>query len=460
MNTNVSGNILIVDDNPNNLGVLSDFLSDRGFEIFVARDGASALQKVAYAPPDLILLDVMMPGIDGFETCRQLKDKPDTAEIPVIFMTALSETTDKVKGLSLGAVDYITKPFQQDEVLARVQLHLKLSQLTKTLEEQNLRLKQEVEQRKTAEIALQTLNQRLEECVAERTRELSEALEALQRYQLQVIQGEKLAALGQLVAGVAHEINNPVNFIYGNIDYAGNYVQDLLELVQLYQTECPNVTSPIQTMTDDIDLDFLMQDLPKVFASMKMGAERIRGIVQSLRAFSRVDESQCKEVDIHDGIDSTLMILHNRIKAKPDRPEIEIRKDYGSIPLVECYPGQLNQVFMNLIVNAIDALEEAILNGTLPHSHPCIQIRTAITADNKILIQIIDNGMGIPDAIQRQIFDPFFTTKSVGKGTGLGLSISHQIITETHQGTLQCHSTPHQGTEFVIMIPLALAIAA
>jgi signal transduction histidine kinase len=454
MTPTTSPSILIVDDNPNNLGVLSDFLGDVGYEILVARDGESALQKVHYAAPDLILLDVMMPGIDGFETCRQIKAQPTTHDLPIIFMTALSDSTDKVKGLSLGAVDYITKPFQQEEVLARVQLHLKLYHLRQTLAQQNLQLKQEIEIRKAAETELKTLNDELELRVAVRTQALSQAMEDLQHTQLQVVQGEKMAALGQLVAGVAHEINNPINFIYGNVDHASGYVQDLLELLRLYQTTFPEGTPEIQAKADEVDLDFLQTDLTKVLASMQVGADRIRGIVQSLRSFSRIDESESKAVDIHEGIDSTLMILNSRLKAKSDRVAIEVIKHYGELPLVDCYPGQLNQVFMNLLVNAIDALENSLQLGTLA-AVPQIKIATSQVADHQIQIAIADNGPGMPKTVKAKLFDPFFTTKPVGKGTGLGLSISHKIITQAHQGQLECHSQPGQGAEFVIRLPLS-----
>jgi len=452
MMTSAQHSILVVDDNPNNLAVLSDFLGEMGFEILVARDGESALQKVNYALPDLILLDVMMPGIDGFETCRQLQSQPHTSEIPVIFMTALSESHDKVKGLSLGAVDYITKPFQQEEVLARVQLHLKLHTLKRLLTDQNHQLKQEVETRKTAEAALQKLNQELENRVAERTQELSKALEDLKQTQLRMVQGEKLAALGQLVTGIAHEVNNPINFIAGNISHASTYVQDLLELLAAYQQAFPEGTPAIQAKSTEIDIDFLQADLLAVIRSMKLGADRILEIVKSLCRFSHSQE-ETKSVDIHTGIDSTLMILNSRLKAQPHRPRIEVIKNYGELPLVDCYPGQLNQVFMNLLANAIDALEAGIEPGKPSQASPQIHITTAVAAENQIVIKIADTGPGMTAAVQQQVFQPFFTTKPMGKGTGLGLSISHQVITEAHNGVLKCHSSPGQGTEFLIQIP-------
>jgi signal transduction histidine kinase len=448
--------ILIVDDTPTNLEVLFETLSGADFEVSVATGGESALKQVEYALPDLILLDVMMPGMDGFETCQHLQSNPLTKDVPVIFMTALSDSTDKVRGLSLGAVDYITKPFQQEEVLARIQIHLRLRNLSKMLAEQNTQLKQEVEKRKVVESDLQELTQALELRVADRTTELTQALHQLKQTQTQLVQDEKLATLGQLVAGVAHEINNPVNFIHGNIAHIKQYVQDILEFLHLCQTHFSEPIPALQQKAEEIDLEFLSKDLPKILSSMQIGTERIREIVQSLRIFSRHDEAEVKEVDIHEGIDSTLLILNSRLKGIFDRPAIEIIKEYGDLPSVECYAGQLNQVFMNIISNAIDALEETVeLPKTLS-----IRIRTervAPTADrpgDRVAIWIVDNGSGIPEEILQRIFDPFFTTKPAGKGTGLGMSISHQIITEKHKGNLRCISTPGEGTSFVIEIPM------
>jgi signal transduction histidine kinase len=267
------------------------------------------------------------------------------------------------------------------------------------------------------------------------------------------------------VAGVAHEINNPVNFIHGNVLHANQYVQDLCKLVELYQTEYSHPTPKVEDFIKEIDLEFLQEDLPKIFGSMQVGTERIREIVQSLRTFSRLDESEVKEVNIHEGIDSTLMILHNRLKAKPEHPEITIIKEYKNLPRIECYAGQLNQVFMNVLTNAIDALEEKeknkkreleIKNGSNSeiHSAPTIWIRTEVVGTNRVTIRIADNGPGMPINVQQRLFDPFFTTKPVGKGTGLGMSISHQIITEKHKGTLSCISGPKAGAEFVIEIPI------
>ncbi|MEG4107192.1 PAS domain S-box protein [Microcoleus sp. S13_C5] len=292
--------------------------------------------------------------------------------------------------------------------------------------------------------------------------ELEKAVHDLHQTQTQLIQTEKISSLGQLVAGVAHEINNPINFIYGNITHAHEYATDLLGLLHLYQEKYPNPVPEIVEAAEDIEVDYLMEDFTKILESMKVGADRIRDLVVSLRNFSRLDESQMKRVDIHEGIESTLLILQHRIKANVLRPAIEIIKEYGNFPKVECYVGQLNQVFMNLLGNAIDALEE--YNST--HSsndiyshHNRIRISTSANSDT-VTIRIADNGMGINQEVIHKLFDPFFTTKPVGKGTGLGLSISYQIIVEKHRGKLQCISTPGEGAEFVIEIPICQEVSA
>ncbi|MGI8503858.1 MAG: PAS domain-containing protein [Hassallia sp.] len=301
----------------------------------------------------------------------------------------------------------------------------------------------DITDRKRAEIQLK-----------QQAEDLQKTLQELQRTQIQLIQSEKMSGLGQLVAGVAHEINNPVNFIFGNLTYANNYIEDLLSLVQLYEQHYGDPVPEIQELIEDIDLNFLIEDLRKLLKSMKVGAERIREIVLSLRTFSRMDEAEMKEVDIHEGLDSTLMILEHRIKAKPDRIAIEVIKEYGNLPLVECYAGQLNQVFMNILANAIDALEESLLNDSRKSTTPQIRICTELLEGDRVKISIADNGLGIPPAIKPRLFDPFFTTKEIGKGTGMGLSISYQIISDRHGGSLECVSQPGAGAEFVIGIPL------
>ncbi|MCT7949410.1 response regulator [Ancylothrix sp. C2] len=448
--------ILIVDDKAANLGVLSDFLDEEGFEVRVARDGESALEKANYEPPDMILLDVMMPGIDGFETCCRLKGNSTTAEIPIIFMTALSDVVDKVKGLSLGAVDYITKPFQPDEVLARIKLHLKLQKLNQKIYQQNLQLKQEIEERYEAQMALQKLTQELEERVNERTHKLSDALHILQETQLQLVQTEKLATLGQLVAGVAHEINNPLSSISGNLACAEGFMENIIEHLRLYQENYPTPAPQIQEHAEEIEVDYLLEDLPKIIASMKVGTERIQALSLSLRNFYRSDSSKKEPVNLREGIDSTLLILQHRLKGKGNRPVIEVIKKYGDLPLVTCYPGQINQVFMNLIANAIDAIEEAGTRGYLasPKQPGKIEIHTQSLDSQSVIIRVKDNGAGMAEEVKNKIFEPMFTTKPIGRGTGLGLSISRSIIEEKHGGKLICDSEITQGSEFIIHLPI------
>lgn len=309
----------------------------------------------------------------------------------------------------------------------------------------------------------------------QQTEQLAIAFENLKQTQTQLIQTEKMSSLGQLVAGVAHEINNPVNFIYGNLAYTSQYAEDLLNLLHLYQKYYPNPEPEIAQLSQTIDLDFLDEDLPKILASMKIGTERIRNLVLSLRNFSRLDQAEMKPVDIHEGLDSTLLILQHRLKSKPNQPNIKIVKAYGELPLVECYASQLNQVFMNILSNAIDALEEynttALLQGKTTQSQITIRTTLKCLSDNQeslpvladttpknlsnefVIIQIADNGPGMTQTTKAQIFNPFFTTKPIGKGTGLGLSISHQIVVEKHGGIFQCFSQPGEGTEFWIEIP-------
>lgn len=304
--------------------------------------------------------------------------------------------------------------------------------------------------------SLEANNEELEDRVEDRTQALQETLSELQRTQLQMIQSEKMSGLGQLVAGVAHEINNPVNFIHGNLSYVEGYSQDLLNIVALFQQHYPNPPDGLQTDMEDAELDFMKEDFPKVVASMKMGTERIREIVLSLRNFSRMDEAEMKAVDVHEGIESTLTILQNRLKAHSERPEIEVIREYGQLPMVECYAGQLNQAFMNILSNAIDALET--MNGSrrveeIKANPNKITIRTAVLPDQQVEIAIADNGPGIPEDVRSRVFDPFFTTKPVGQGTGMGMSISYSIVVDRHKGSLKCAVTD-QGTEFTIQIPI------
>ncbi|MEL7036338.1 MAG: response regulator [Cyanobacteria bacterium J06592_8] len=420
--------ILVVDDTPANLEVITETLSSVGYYVVAAISGERALKRLQTYVPDLILLDVQMPGIDGFETCQKIKSNPNTAGIPIIFITALTDTQSIVKGFFLGAVDYIGKPFQESELLARVHTHLQLQSLNKSLEEQ----------------------------VDKRTAELKTTLEELQQSKLQLIQSEKMSALGNLVAGVAHEVNNPVGFIVGNLSEAKRNLTDLIEHLNLYRQGAS--ANQIEDHGSEIDIEYILEDLPHILNSMTVGCDRILGISTSLRTFSRADKDYKVPFNLHDGIDSTVLILKHRLKANNQRPEIEIVNKYGDIPLVECFPGQINQVFMNILANAIDALDEVARQSSfdeLQNKPQQITIRTAIKPeDNLVEIRICDNGKGMTEEVKAKVFDQLFTTKEVGKGTGLGLSISYQVIVDKHQGKLECYSTLNQGTEFIIELPI------
>ncbi|RUR78227.1 serine/threonine protein kinase [Chlorogloeopsis fritschii PCC 6912] len=366
-------------------------------------------------------------------------------------LTTAAFTRDRVELLKLivtqGAIS-----------LENAILYRDLIQAKKSLEEYSHTLEEKVEQR-TQE--LNNNNQRLQQAILD-----------LQNAQSQLIQNEKMSSLGQMVAGIAHEINNPINFIHGNIAHAREYVQDLLDLITVYQQEYPHPSGAVTQKSEEIDLEFLLQDLPKLIDSMKIGTSRIRNIVLGLRNFSRLDEADMKPVDVHEGIDNSLMILQHKLKAKSDRPEIGVIKEYGQLPPVNCYAGQLNQVFMNILSNAIDALEEGIVRAggdtgiwgqgnketwcteKTQFPLPQIRIHTELADRNIVRIRIMDNGCGMPIEVQQKIFDPFFTTKPVGSGTGLGLSISYQIVVDKHKGQLICNSSIGNGTEFMIEIPI------
>lgn len=341
------------------------------------------------------------------------------------------------------------RQWQEFEIECLRQLSI---QLAIALQQCNLfkQAQTELAERKQAEAALRQSEAR----EREKAQQLKLALHRLKKTQAQIIQSEKMASLGQMVAGVAHEINNPVSFIYSNITPALEYADSLLNLISLYQQQYSEPPAVIQQQLEELDIDFVKQDFIKLLQSMAAGSERIRKIVLSLRNFSRLDESEKKAADLHQGIDSTLMILQHRLKPQSHCPMIEVIKDYGILPLVDCYPGQLNQVFMNLLSNAIDVLEEKLESDL--NFNPKIWIRTQVQEDVKnsskrsVIISIADNGLGIPEQIKPYIFDPFFTTKPVGKGTGLGLSISYQIIVEKHKGNLECRSRLGEGTEFYI----------
>jgi len=443
------GEIAVIDDTVANLQLLSGLLKEVGYGVRSCLNGKLALKTIAFSAPDLVLLDINMPEMNGYEVCAALKANELTRNIPVIFISALNETFDKVKAFEVGGVDYISKPFQPEEVLARVATHLENYQMKKKLQEttviQALQLAEQNRQ-------LLELNQALEKA----NQELRNNYKKLQEAQLQLVQTEKMAALGNLVAGVAHEINNPLGFIKGNLKPTVEYIESLLAHLHLYQKLYGSSAPEILEHAEEIDLEFLIEDLPESIASMNEGVKRIGNISNSLRTFSRKDLVVKVPFNLHNGLDSTLLILKHRLKGNEERPEIEMIKKYGEIPEIKCFPGQLNQVFMNLLANAIDALDECIGGRcyvSLDRKPFQIEIITEME-DDKVIIRIRDNGVGMSKKVQNRIFEQGFTTKLVGKGTGLGMAIARQIVEEKHGGTIICTSELGGGTEFAIALPL------
>ncbi len=414
-----SGTIMVVDDKPSNLKLLGKMLKEKGHQIRIFPKGELAVKSAMADPPDLILLDINMPEIDGYEVCRRLKENQSTRDLPVIFISAFTATEDKIKAFRLGGVDFITKPFQVEEVHARVEIHLALKYIKAALEEKN--------------------------------KVLEQALNDLQAAQQQLILSEKMAALGVLVAGIAHEINNPVNFIKTSVVGLQNDMQDLEELIQAYETCAETCPLPIRLeqivkIKKKIDYHLLMKEMPEMVRNVLEGIRRTEEIIGSLRTYSRLDKVETEKTDLHELIEAALVILKNRHKK-----QIRILKHYAPLPSISAHPGKLIQVLINILSNAIDAVQKK-----KEPEHAVISIETTEQLRNKtnyVLIQISDNGPGIPKDILNNIFDPFFTTKAVGEGVGLGLAISFGIMQE-HQGTIEVHSNPDEGTTFSLLLPV------
>ena len=419
-----NADILVVDDTPDNIRFLSTLLAKRGYQVRKALSGKMALTAAEAVVPNLILLDITMPGMNGYEVCRQLKAKPDFASVPVIFLSALNDATDKVEAFKSGGVDFITKPFQFEEVLARIETHLKIQNL-----QSQLSLKND---------------------------QLQDTLVNLQQMQVQLIRKEKMLGLGQLVAGVCHEINNPISFIAGNIDPTQEHIQTLLTLVKTYQSEYATPTPIVTEALDTADLDFLIPDVQNILKSMRSGVDRVSSIILALRIFSRLGESDIKKINLCEGIDSTLLLLQHRLSRKTGMPDIKTIREYDNLPLVTCYGSELNQVFLSLLNNAIDALERKFTHLPPLTETPTIRISTEATPQS-LIITIQDNGLGISEKIGTRIFEPFFTTKPVGQGMGLGLTTSYEIVVERHHGNLSYTSLPEDKTEFKVEIPTNLS---
>jgi signal transduction histidine kinase len=392
-------------------------------EFVFAHNGKEALEKIAEFPPfDLVLTDINMPEMDGLTLLEKLSQIDNTLKAVVI--SAYGDMQNIRSAMNRGAFDFLTKPidFQDMEI--------------------------------TIQRALETVTQGRKNLIE------------LQEVQTQLIQNEKMVSVGQLVAGVAHEIYNPISFIIGNIEHAETYFQGLMTALSIYQQHCSLNNPEVQTQIEALDIPFLLEDLPQLLNSMKGGTERILGISISLRSFSRADSTSKVPFNIHEGIDSSLLILSHRLKANEGKSEIKVIKDYGTFPPVECYPGQLSQVFLNILANAIDALEERDSGRSrdeIKANPNFITIRTFLTNESEknlqdnstshVIISITDNGRGMTEEVRQRVFNYLFTTKAIGKGTGLGLSISRSIVEEKHGGWLTCNSTPGEGTEFIIEIP-------
>lgn len=400
-------------------------------------------------------------GVVSQTSLLQVLDPTEMYGMIEALQQAVDERTGELRTTNEQLQREIAFRAKAEEELQKAHDDLKrqVEERTAELQAANQLLKDDITKRQQIEEALR----KSEAQSRQQANQLEATLHELQKAQAQLIQTEKMSSLGQLVAGVAHEINNPVSFIHGNLPYATQYVRDLLHLVHLYQRHYPQPMEEVQAQAEAIDLNFLLEDLPKLLASMQLGAERIRQIVLSLRNFSRLDQAEMKPVDLHDGLDSTLLILQNRLKARPGYPGILVVKEYGDLPPVECYAGQLNQVFMNLLSNAVDAVDnrESFRSQQISEQRSLeesylgtIRIRTELLNKDWVTINIGDNGPGMSETVLSKLFDPFFTTKPPGKGTGLGLSISYQIVVEKHGGQLKCFSIPGQGSEFVIEIPI------
>ncbi len=382
--------VLIADDNQNNLKVLSSMLETLGYRIRVAKTGEQTFQSVEMLKPDIILLDIHMPGMDGYEVCARLKAVEKYRNIPVIFISALSEVFNKIQAFTAGGVDYITKPFELEEVRLRIETHIRLR---------------------------------------ENTSKLEKALADLQRKESLLVQSEKMAALGILTAGVAHEINNPVNFI-------SNSVSAIEERINTIVTE---------KILPDVEMS---DDLGRLFTNISAGIDKITKIVHSLRLYSRTDADTMSDADINELINSSLIMINHRTSHR-----ISVEKHYTPLPRIKCQPGRLSQALISIISNSIDAIEDAALAGKIPEYGGKIIITTE-SREGIIFIRITDNGIGIDQAVMEKIFDPFFSTKGVGRGTGLGLSITQSIMRD-HNATINVESINKNGTSVLVNIPAA-----
>ena len=411
--------IMVVDDTPANLRLLEDMLRDQKYNVRPLPNGMLALRAAKNDPPDLVLLDINMPGKNGFEVCQLFKEDDVLKDIPVIFISARTETFDKVKAFNMGGVDYITKPFQFEEVQARVETHLSLRKYQLELEAHNQKLQQ--------------------------------TLTKLQKTQNQLIESKKMAALGVLTAGIAHEINNPINFIRASSKALHKILQPVIQALQRYQqgemSGEPPDTTVYEQIKQEVNFDVLVQGLDELTGNIISGADRVADLIKGLKVFSHVDAHEKITTDVHDALELALKLLRNRYNKL-----ITINKSYEEIPKIMGYPGKLNQVFMNIFNNAIDAIEQ--------NAHPSvantINVKTSLEqqeGQSFVAVEISDTGGGIPSTIKDRLFEPFLTTKDVGQGVGLGLSISLGIV-ENHGGFIEVQSVAGVGATFIIYLPV------
>lgn len=419
--THPLGDILIVDDELNNLRVLSAILQSYGYGVRQAIDGRTALKAIEVEPPDLILLDIIIPDIGGYEICTQLKQNPATAEIPIIFLSALNRTNDKVKGFEVGGADYITKPFQSQEAIARIDHQLKIRSLQRQLQQKNEKLEL-------------TLSQ-------------------LKDMQLQLIQAEKMSSLGQLAAGVAYEVQQPMNSIHQNINRVVEEGSQILEPLAFYLSSNPQTNSELFAQLDGDKIQPSIEGFLKAVVAMKSDAARIEDIIASMCYFARTDGAEMQPLDVHKGLETTLTILQNRLQTREELPPILLRKNYGNIPWIEGYPGQLNQVFLTLLSNAIDKIEEKLERGV--DFAPAIAISTQSIESPfpGVEIRIADNGNGSGREVEDRIFNRYFAIDVPQKGNAIGLSLAHSIIVERHSGQFEYSSNLGKGTEFFLRLP-------
>lgn len=414
--------ILVIDDDTTTRLFLRKDLQNEGYEVFTAVDGEEGISKAFELQPAVIICDWMMPKKDGIEVCRSVKSNPQLGTSCFILLTARESIQHRVQGLDAGADEFIIKPVDTAELHARVRAGLRQYQLKRLM---------------------RISNEQLQQTIAE-----------LKQTQTRLIQNAKLTGLGQMVAGVAHEMNNPVTFIEGNLYYTQDHLQDLFDLLFLYQKCYPEPLVEIKEKIESIDLPFLMKDLPNLITSMQQGTNRLRQIVLSLRNFARLDEAELKWVNIHEGLDNSLLLIQHRLTLAEAGLEIKIEKNYGDLPVVECYPSLLNQVFFNVLTNAIDFIEMGLKYKPISASPPQIVITTHLTSRNTVEIVIEDNGLGMTEEVCYRACDPFFTTKPVGKGMGMGLATSYHTIVEYHHGQLICRSQLYEGTSIMLEIPI------